>query len=122
MVLYGGAGGGGGGVGKFVPSLPINDGKISRLAELQLHSFPLHPPNKKRRLKIVFKTHFSCQFSIGCCTGHFEVALKTGSKMFWRPNLDSVSCSTSQQPIKSSEKTVPWYNSASQLLSLKMAN
>ena len=64
MVLYGG--GGGGGVGGLCPT-------ISRLADLQLCLFPLHLPNKKKRLKIVLNSYFSCQFSIGCCTGHFEV-------------------------------------------------
>ena len=75
-----GGGGGGGGVGglcggwaSLCPTIPKNVGKISRLAELQLCLFPLHPPNKKKRLKIVLNSYFSCQFSIGCCTGHFEV-------------------------------------------------
>ena len=77
------------------PTIPKNVGNISRLADLQHRSFPLHPPIKKKRLKIVLKTYFSCQFSIGCCTGHFEVALEKESRMFWRPNLDPVPCSTS---------------------------
>ena len=87
---------GGAGVGQVcAPTIPTNVTKISRLAELQLRSFPLHPPNKKKRLKSVLKTYFSCQFSIGCCTGHFEVALETGSRMLWGPNLDPVPRSTS---------------------------
>ena len=79
------------GVGQVcAPTIPKNVGNISRLAELQLRSFPLHPPNKKKRLKIVLKTYFSCQFSIGCCTGHFEVALENGLSMLSGPNLDPV--------------------------------
>ena len=77
------------GVGQVcAPTVPTNVRKISQLAELQLRLFPLPPPNKKKRLKIVLKTYFSYQFSIGCCTGHIEVVLKTGSIMFWGPNLD----------------------------------
>ena len=58
MVLYGGGGGGSAAVGQVcATNIPKNVGKISRLAELQLRSFPLHPPNKKKRLKIVLKTY-----------------------------------------------------------------
>ena len=58
MVLYGGGGGGDAAVGQVcATNIPKNVGKISRLAELQLRSFPLHPPNKKKRLKIVLKTY-----------------------------------------------------------------
>ena len=89
-------GGGGAGVGQVcAPTIPTNVRKISQLADLQLRLFPLPPPNKKKRLKIVLKTYFRCQFSIGCCTGHFEVAFEKESRMFWRPNLDPVPCSTS---------------------------
>ena len=89
-------GGGGAGVGQVcAPTIATNVRKILQLAELQLRLFPLPPPDKKTRLKIVLKTYFSCQFSIGCCTGHIEVVLKTGSIMFWGPNLDPVPCSTS---------------------------
>ena len=50
--------GGGVGVGQVcAPTIPTNVGKISRLVELQLRSFPLHPPSKKKRLKIVLKTY-----------------------------------------------------------------
>ena len=84
------------GVGQVcAPTVPTNVRKISQLAELQLRLFPLPPPNKKKRLKIVLKTYFSYQFSIGCCTGHIEVVLKTGSIMFWGPNLEPGPCSTS---------------------------
>ena len=56
MVLYGGGGGGGrggGGEGFGVeqvcaPTIPTNVGKISRLVELQLRSFPLHPLLKRK--------------------------------------------------------------------------
>ena len=57
--------GGGGGLQVCAPTIPTNVRKISQLAELQLRLFPLPPPNKKKRLKIVLKTYFSCQFSIG---------------------------------------------------------
>ena len=58
MVLYGGGGGGGAAVGQVcATNIPKTVGKISRLAELQLRSFSLHPPNKKKRLKIVLKTY-----------------------------------------------------------------
>ena len=77
------------------PTIPKNVRKISQLAELQLRLFPLPPPNKKKRLKIVLKTYFSCQFFIGCCTEHIEVALENGLSMLWRPNLDPVPRSTS---------------------------
>ena len=58
MVLYGGGGGGGAAVGQVcATNIPKNVGKISRLAQLQLRSFPLYPPNNKKRLKIVLKTY-----------------------------------------------------------------
>lgn len=90
-----GSGGGGAGVGQVCAlTIPTDVGKIWRLADLQLHSFPLPPPNKKKRLKIALKTYFSCQFSIGYRTGHFEVVLENGLSMLWGPNMDPVPCST----------------------------